>query len=822
MLPSDHADRIIQGVRQGRYSLLLGAGFSVDSESVDGTPLPTGNALADELALKFDLPEKKYPLASLTDVIEANRLNGFFQARFRDCKPSDSAKLVSSFVWKLIFTFNIDDVLNAVYSEPNSLQRAKLLSFRRPYEEPEDPAELRIVHLHGSVRLPDDGYVFSAQEYGAVAAQDSTWFKIASDTLLTQPFIVIGCTLAESDLEYYFARRQGLIVEGQQVFPSLFVTRTLDVVLQKRCQRLGLIPIQSTSSEFLKYLDSVVENRPSPLELVLPSKNQPNTLFQNAPSERAQRIFFRQWLLVEPDNLPQRMQISNSSQLSLLRGTEPSWDHLSRNDDIIRQDSMHLLSEITTWINNPSREPRIRLLESAAGEGKSAILMRTALELAKSGHPVFFYTARERLVHEVAGEFLSSLKKPIILAIDFLAEHAIQVAQLVTFLAEAKIPYFLISSERTQRISHIINAFHSTRYNRKKLTELSRPEAKLLIAKMRNEGLLGQEAKHNDEFLAQKLIGKDLFSSIVSIGGSRTTAESIIKSEWDSFDSEAAKVIYSAIAITHYCGYPLKVSLLQRATNTPTKNLFEQMQGCLAGNIVWRPPMGEYVETRHRVRAEALLKIMSPSYRFNGFVGLARAISPYVNRTSIMRGSIEARISGRLLDYDDTVRPLLQEKSEEFYRAIQDEWKWNSRYWEQMALLELARDPAAALRFAEHAVGIELHPHTLTTLAKVQFAVAKSSRSFDVAAGHIRDAIQTAERAIGLRIQRKRAEVHTYDLVIRSMIDMFSSKFNLSQLRRLELNTITKIDNYFLEAMHFYPRDEYDRLYNKWFNIKNS
>ncbi|MGR9463231.1 hypothetical protein [Rhizobium leguminosarum] len=113
------------------------------------------------------------------------------------------------------------------------------------------------------------------------------------------------------------------------------------------------------------------------------------------------------------------------------------------------------------------------------------------------------------------------------------------------------------------------------------------------------------------------------------------------------------------------------------------------------------------------------------------FISLANEIQPFVSRATIKRRMPEARLAGRLFDYDDVTGKFLGERAEDFYAATRERWKWNSRYWEQVALLNLSkfqRDPSgddadryleSAVQHARHAVAIELHPFGLTTLGKI-------------------------------------------------------------------------------------------------------
>jgi hypothetical protein len=113
------------------------------------------------------------------------------------------------------------------------------------------------------------------------------------------------------------------------------------------------------------------------------------------------------------------------------------------------------------------------------------------------------------------------------------------------------------------------------------------------------------------------------------------------------------------------------------------------------------------------------------------FVSLANAVAPRVNRNEIRRRAPAAKLSGALLDFDRLVRRFINEHAEYFYEQIKEKWDWNSRYWEQCALLKLDRYLAdksnrrlleEGIQNARYAYSIESHPLSLTTLAKLIFS----------------------------------------------------------------------------------------------------
>jgi hypothetical protein len=112
-----------------------------------------------------------------------------------------------------------------------------------------------------------------------------------------------------------------------------------------------------------------------------------------------------------------------------------------------------------------------------------------------------------------------------------------------------------------------------------------------------------------------------------------------------------------------------------------------------------------------------------------------------------MQQTAEARLAGRLFDADKVVKPLLQGRYAEFYDLTKTAWQWNSRYWEQRALALADDDLKTAVQHARHAVSIEPHPYTMTTLANLLLrAVDELPGLFGLA--HFNEAFSLLKRAI--------------------------------------------------------------------------
>lgn len=773
MIPSAYLDDVKSNIHAGRYSLLLGAGFSAASKNGKGVKLPIGTQLADEIAKEFKLPAS-YRLTQLAGAAKPKeKLSEFLVNRFTGCVASDNTSLISCFVWSSIYTFNIDDVLNYCYSKNSKFQTPNFLTFRDTYQTPEDPDELSIIHLHGSVKKREHGFVFSAQDYGDTSSGGYTWFPVLSDELISKPFIIIGCTLDEPDLETYLASRKGLTPETRQIAPSLFVTKVVDEVVHSLCERFGLIPIEAESDTFLDYLDEIVADRKGPIDLLFGEDNLRQRL-TSVLGDKSTRVFFRQWTYIQENTLPTPLE-----PLHLLSGTEPTWLSIASNEDVIRTTERLLIKEAQDWhANINSTLPEIRVIHSAAGEGKSTALLRVGLELARLNYIVFYFSANERLVDEDAVNVLCEIPGTPILIVDNLADHAHQIAQLFDGLKSKGKRCILLGAVRRSRLDHFESICADSLIKRIELKPLTIDESTTLAGELRRLGRLGTNAGMSDPELGHRMAAKQLISAIVEAGGAIGQFDGVIRTEYERLNADAKK-IYCCVALAHSVGEPIKVAVVTRATGISTNNFFKLLHDELRGIVLYSSM--EYLVSRHRVVSEHVVQKLKEEERFTQLEGLVRALSPYVNRKTIMRGSPEAALAARLLNYDSFIRSMLPSAAKEFYENVQPENAWNSRYWEQRALMCIDSDIEQSKTWAEHSVGIEEHPHTLTTYAKVLFHAAVHATSYSDIEKNIFEALTVVHRALDASNSRRRLEIHPFDVAVRGVANSIRSYKQLGE-----------------------------------------
>ncbi len=134
---------IASSLRAGQYNLLLGAGVSLDSTNSKGS-LPSAEQFRLDLC-QLKGARKTSSLQRVFSTLTSREIASEVVPRFVDCIPGQSVKRIPRFLWRRIFTFNIDDALEAAYKLDQSYQTAQVFHFEDNYTEIPETSEVPIV-----------------------------------------------------------------------------------------------------------------------------------------------------------------------------------------------------------------------------------------------------------------------------------------------------------------------------------------------------------------------------------------------------------------------------------------------------------------------------------------------------------------------------------------------------------------------------------------------------------------------------------------------------------------------------------------------------
>lgn len=751
MIREDIRGAFKDSIIKGRYNLLLGAGVCLDSQNSSGDNLPSAESLRKDLCTVTGAPVNT-AINRVAGLLNDNQRQEQLTKRFSGCRPGASLCNLPYYLWRRLFTFNIDDVLENLYTQ-GAKQKLVPMNFDSAFEATPDKSELLAIHLHGWVHQPAAGYVFSTSEYVRVMKGLNPWMHLLSEILSTEPFIIAGTSLNEVDLEYYLSFRSENTPRRDRG-PSILVQPNTDVVTEADCKRYGLELFSGTFGQFLDWLRSEIPAPPTVYDLVV---TDDRTLFNPLPSPQELVAFFSDFEFIRAAELD-----LPATPTGFLYGREPSWAEIDSHIDIERVDNGRLLGKIRSMLDDTSEKRNAIILLDGAGTGKTTSARRAAHDLVQGGIPVLSASTTSRMDTDVVTRCLGRLENKIVVLVDGIADHAEQVSQIFDD-PEVRAKVVLLGTERGYRSDYLNVVFGNSdveflRYKKPTTTELSQ-----LLERYRKFGLVGTNtAIQRPADFVSRLSGDPMAVAICRIMNDFKPLADIIKSLWNESSSQD-RHLYLCVALSEYCiKSGLNYSLLQRIAG-PSQSIAHLFEFDTPLGIAHNIMDDEYVLASNGVIAEQILFRAARHDKDvleTTFKAISTALAPHVNRKEIMRRSPEARLAGRIFDCDKVVKPLLGDAAERFYIEIQHQWEWNSRYWEQRALMTAETDIDTAIAYARHAVAIELHSYPLTTLGKIllmqmETVSAKREVAYSEAVTHLIKAIEREYR-------RSRISIHPY------------------------------------------------------------
>lgn len=262
--------------------LFLGAGFSIGARStsdlLDGSDL---KKLIFDRLIKEKVPESDYEeiqaynLRDLCSEVYSlyhgkSELNKLLVKCFSQTYPQKRGfhyKLLN-YPWKKIYTVNIDDLVENIYTtmdKPLLVQNKHIL-------KTEDNSCTVLYKLHGCVNCPEEGFVFSRDEYLELTSKmlDA---KVANftDEILNNNVIFVGTSLDEPDIEHFLKiyADSGMKKRKNKL---IFIDYAPNRKLRSRVEELGALLIQASAQDFLEYVSGLNYN-PNEIEKAVISLN---------------------------------------------------------------------------------------------------------------------------------------------------------------------------------------------------------------------------------------------------------------------------------------------------------------------------------------------------------------------------------------------------------------------------------------------------------------------------------------------------------------------------------------------------------------------
>ncbi|WP_156383633.1 SIR2 family protein [Pseudoxanthomonas sp. Root65] len=701
---------VVRAAALGEYSLLLGAGFSLGAKNSAKKNLPTSKGLAEELKQEFSLlldvaTAADLPLAYEDAVYKVGieRVSSFLRRRLTGCSPSWHG-VVSSIEWWRVWTLNIDDLISAVFAT----KKIREIDFKERYRVRNDQDGLQVVYLHGRA-LNQGSKVFSLHEYAEALRGEGYWHTAFFTEFKERPIIACGASLiGEVDLARTLrAKNESRLMNGT---PSIAIVKDVDAASAERLRdRLGLIPIGVSGEDFFGALAADVADYVLSNPELLPKSVDPNKA----------RAFGRQFRLLLADS-PGR----SPPRQDFYAGDEPLWSDIVSERDAVLSFSGRIVESLRLGLRDGS--PAVGLYGDA-GCGKTTTLLRVAREL--SPIPVYIFTGDDDVDVDACLECLSS--RSAVLIFDEMADIGVAVSDLARKAQKRRLKIGVIFSDRSRRQKGLLPQFSDI----SSLTwvdhsELTPADAIAVIEKRRAAKRLGSMGSWPTSEIRKVFINKHHGSLLSSL------SDVDIGNGFDARLLELAKIIDGnddlrhlvfAISQTHRWGYPLPLHFASAVSGIPSEVIVKYcLDDGVLSDILFVERRG--IRFRHRILAE---RVFERNRNFDLMAAVARdlvaAISPVVNIQAIQAKSYAHRICKVLMERRSVYATLGGDidKARDWYGSVEPFFGWNSRFWEQRALLELeAYNYSAAYSFSRAAVDKERHAFPLTTFGTTCLIIA--------------------------------------------------------------------------------------------------
>lgn len=371
----------------GRLMLLLGAGASYGSRDADGLEMPMGDDLAKELAALMNWPYNGEALGnvySAINAIDSARLHAFLRTRLTNTKPSQELQTIASFPWSRIFTLNIDDCTEAALRK-TSAQNLQIFARNSPLEEV-DPIfkSVQLVKLNGSADRPDDGFIFSPQEYGEGSNRLPVWYRELGQNHSNYTFIFIGSKLNEPLFQHAIAEMRSVVKRAP--LRGYVITPSASEIDKHHLNSLNLVHVPGTLKDFAEWLAREMPNRPVGWDLA--TARRPELRNIHRALNDMQKRALNSVTLVSADSLPRSESDNTFGAIrEFYKGYKPRWTDIV--DGVPAE--LAFIKDFSKLVEEGYESKKCIALVGPAGSGKSTTLMAAALHVSKASNtPVYF------------------------------------------------------------------------------------------------------------------------------------------------------------------------------------------------------------------------------------------------------------------------------------------------------------------------------------------------------------------------------------------------------------------------------------------------
>lgn len=704
MLSDQEKQYLAKRLERGDVSLFLGAGFSRDFTNKSGTTVPTARQLVEKLwtLLKYEgQPSESDTLQNIYEVAlkraSERELKALLDQEFSVTGMPEWAKILPKFIWRKIYTTNIDNAVEYTFSSVGTpVQRLRSVNAMKSdyLERDQSLIELQKVALHGDLSSAPRDVTFGTLQYSSrINTRYDPWYSDFTSEYTNTPFIFVGSQLEEQILWAYLEAR-GRRTGAENRPRSFLVTKSLPQSKKDLLEEFNIKFVESGAEEFFEWLDGTFEKPTliSALERSSPQLLQAldlrNKGAKHSVVEAANQLF-SSFQIVKPEP-----RDPGHSKKTFLNGAIPTWQDIAHDLDAPRDITQSLRHDVEAARNPGSR--KLVIVDGHDGAGKSTIARRLSWTLASNGIQTLFCESGLCPSEEYLREAFSLLKGKCVFVIDDAHKSIGRLSKFVKKAVEHELDCVFVLFSRSSGVNSILDALEAVAEPiEHSIGDLSRSEIDGLISRLDLAGLLGKLQGLNPQQRIREFEDRARKQILVAMKEATHSErfDEIIRNEYSTVESEDARRLYLLASLAASHGHAIHRRVLVGAFQIQPSRCLELIKRDLRNILIDFSGTGERFFARHQLIATEIVDHASDKddllYAYLEFLS---KLVPMLGRQPSKR-SKDFRLYKSLIKHDIIYRRFEEDlgRGERIYEHIKSAAEHDYHFWLQYSSFELSR-----------------------------------------------------------------------------------------------------------------------------------
>lgn len=663
--------------------------------------------------------------------------------------------------------------------------------------------EVSLYKLHGCLLRPESNLIFSHQDYTRSRERNLRLFSSLESNLCEFPFLFVGFGLEDSDFHDLWENVKEYSGGSRRLYPSYLVVPKANPSFVKSMAVEGITVLNDGAETFFPWLYANLPQVPLTLDQRLLERTAPVAkLLQDSfdvkvPPELIDSVKEHFEIVSQ---IPDYYKDARTSRF--FSGSQPDWSDIQIGLPIRRDLEIDILHVIESWFDKP--KPKFSLLLSAAGYGKTTLLMQLALHLSKTHADSLVLWAKPHFSLDSASiaDFCKLVNKPTLLFVDDAFRHIAAIRRLRNDAVEHKLPIFILLASRpadwnaAKGGDSVVEPAGTWRLERLSLSEsLNLARAVIQSGKIAPSKSLLTEKDLQDHFYHSS--EQHILAGLITVmSDSPAGFRQIIANEFYRIQLSEARQLYLSIAMVHALGAPIPATLAVRMINVPLAQYHGKYFPLLEDTIleIQDRRSGDLMfTTQHRVIAETLITQVLPVEKSVELIlNIVKSIDPHDRQQySILRQMYHEDYLVDILKDPGPIRSCYEELMELFP---------SDPYIKQHYAIYESKQGTfpRAHSLIDAAIAIDSHPHFLNTKGTIWLREAVVETDKDRAEYLLKEGSQLIRQRIARDSDK---EVH-YHSLIDKLLD-WSRKNYLDEEQRLRILEIIQAD--LDKALRLYP-----------------